>query len=1136
MTYELLELDDEKDIQAVIQAFLEREKFGPIVEENFLGREPKLQQHQFVLIDILKERIDVLNARLMDGAYQEDRQQILSLILEDFLSRFDTCRSNVDIHDLVFGRNKRSITLTRHNGTLDTMVEYRVVDTDYETDCRNNLVTVIKEKVIRVTPGSDEIQKPDFAIYMNGIPFIAVEVKNPTRTAGIHAALKDYRRKTTYHKFLACLCTDGNNAGLSANPNATSVDNWKAYGQHRRHDRDSNGLFDLVEELVFNVRNMTFYFQYGLFTVGNDKTGAVALGNLRVHQYFVTKAAIQRVESSVKGEVFREVVKQPPRSGKTIAIRSIISVIADRFSGHFDKILIQVPDLTITEQFYKGFSGHRFSNGYRVRKIDGRWKSESASFNGRISYEEAVTESGRGIYVMNMQKISEEMREFVDDTSRVLIFIDEVHTHQRGINADVRERNFPNASYFTFTATPRKRREGRMAADLTLMDYSSSDRYLDELMNEDAKELNLVVPVVYEKAPYKVDFEEDNARKLSALIESEVRKKIEEDPDFADIMEAIEERSESYMERLLAAREEGGNDTAEIACKVEQYRHNLINEKADRFIGRLKEEFKRRQKIDQIPNVVQHVVKDLRAKVEDNYSETDIETGRKAQRFFPKAFLVVDNQSLADEVARYITLESGGTNSIGGFKFGLDYSESMDFDGGRGSLMQAFNKIRYGDSIKDDFDAQADDSTSILIVVGKYLMGYDNKQLVAVYCYTSIQEPARIFQLYTRSATKFEGKELGFFVDLSFGNENFDAYNEAMRWYEGGSEGSVLYLTEDQIEQRKQSLWRLFDRLAGILRMERRELIRPGKERSLFIAHLDAEQQGHALRICREIGQGVKNLLSPKYYREFLDYILTINKALYGLVNHLQASSKMVIFSNKDISALLDEFLGILNLSVSDIMNIELIDGKIIKTRSGNGRTQSVVSRQLAEVRHILRNSRGFMGGDIFERLRRMANDIDEANDWDEETERRSTELLDESRRMINGITKMIQTEYDGRAEWYVTHSVFRNYLEAKGVSLSGDDHGFIRFAEKYSTVLLGYVTRNTRGGNLDVSDSIIRDAYKKLGELISDFNRGEDQQAFYKTVYRVLAVEKVRHETERLIGKLFKQVYEKTYGLQQYS
>jgi hypothetical protein len=318
--------------------------------------------------------------------------------------------------------------------------------------------------------------------------------------------------------------------------------------------------------------------------------------------------------------------------------------------------------------------------------------------------------------------------------------------------------------------------------------------------------------------------------------------------------------------------------------------------------------------------------------------------------------------------------------------------------------------------------------------------------------------------------------------------------------------------------------------------MERRELIRPGKERSLFISHLDTDRQGHALRICKEIGQGIKNLLSPKYYREFLDYILTINKALYGLVHHLQASSKMVVFSNKDIGVLLDEFLGILNLGISDIMNIELIDGRIIKTRSGKGGTQSVVSRQLAEVRHILRSGRGFMGGDIFERLRRMANDIDEANDWDEETERRSTELLDESRRMMDGITKTIGTEYAGRAEWYITHNVFRNFLEAKGVCLSGDDHGFIRFAEKYSTVLVGYVTRNTRYGNLDVSDSIIRDAYKKLAELISDFNQSGDHGAFYKTVYRLLAVEKVRHETERLIGKLFKQVYEKRYVLQQHS
>lgn len=1151
MSYNLNEIEDEAGIQRMLNSYLENEKFGPILEELVLNRYPELQKHHLILVDDFINQVSVLNDNLWSsGLFEENKDEIVESIWQHFSKCHDDAINNADIYDLIFASDKRTITLTAKSNGKPRIVYYRVVDTDYQRCCRNNSIKIIKEKVIRLHRSSDVVQRPDFAIYLNGIPLIVVEVKNPLASGGLTDALEDYRNKRTYHKFLSCICTDGTNAGLVSNLNATTVDRWKSYGRHlrQRPDGEESGFFDFADEILFNIRNLVFFFQFGLFKVPSG------LGNLRVQQYFVMKNAISILDNSENDEDFREVVKQPPRSGKTIAIRSLINAITNLYPSRFDKIFIQVPDLTIYQQFINSFNGFPFSNGFKVTAVNRRWKTNKDEDDGVVvngsdvlSYEEAVTGKVKAIYVMNMQKISDDMSSLRDNDSRALFFIDEVHTHQLGINARVRENNFPNASYVTFTATTRKQQQKSRIVDLTLTEYSTSgDGYLDELFNADARNLNMVVPVVYEKERYNVVFSEENARRFADHVETELKNMIERDPKFEGILSEIESAVEAYAQELL--KEEDGiiqqavfdfdvssdhidwRNSPDIAEKAEERRFELIDERTNGFIRRIKTEFHKRQKLQSIPDVIKHITRDFRAKINENYCYTDEKTGERRHRFKPKAFLVVDDQNMANAIGDYIYDITNGKAILDGMKFGIDYSERMKFNEDNESFLDRFNDIKYGNSIKDDFDSQEVDSTDILIIVGKYMMGYDNKQLCSVYCFTQFKEESRIFQLYTRPGTKVEHKKVGFFVDLSFTDDNYDAYKKALEYYESGKENSVLYLTPNEIERQQRLLGSLIEELCKLLGTTKDGLLSKGNERNLFIKNVTKEQQDAALKVCTKINSTVKNLLSPRYYQKYIGYLLAINKGIFSLISYLKASTKTTVFTNKDIAILLNDFLDNLHLKVDDLMSIELVNGKLVKQSYVQPTLQTKITKQIHHVRDLLTSFSPFGTSDLFQGLKRIADDIESANQWDDETDEQALRLVTDTQNAMDTLKRRIDAEFFGRIDWFIVHSLIRNFCHASSIIIDDRQIDTVKwFTFEVAEMITAHITSNWRGGPLTIDQNDLIALRKKLPIICSKVKKIEGcDHDIIKALYTKTAVDNVSEAAEDLIRNLLEQVHRK--------
>ncbi len=125
--YDLLTYKDETDIQNTLRTFLEKDKFGPIAEELFLDKNSPLQKHQYVLIDTFLKYVEILNVNLWSSElYKESKEQIIDIIKNHFLSKFDLAKTNQEIYHLIFGRDTRTITLTKLDGKKDDLVGYIV--------------------------------------------------------------------------------------------------------------------------------------------------------------------------------------------------------------------------------------------------------------------------------------------------------------------------------------------------------------------------------------------------------------------------------------------------------------------------------------------------------------------------------------------------------------------------------------------------------------------------------------------------------------------------------------------------------------------------------------------------------------------------------------------------------------------------------------------------------------------------------------------------------------------------------------------------------------------------------------------------------------------------------------------------
>lgn len=1027
-------LKKEKQIQKEIQNRLSSQgyKYNIIDEEN---TDLKLnEEHKFLLLNPYSENGNIIfkglkyylekhnKGLIEDFSDNYSKDQIIELITNDFISRWDKAKSNSEYYDLIFNSGFLKIELKNKNNTK-VIKSYNVISFNKPAD---NEYTIIKEKRLE---GKNGVERPDFAMYINGIPLIVWEVK--TKQTTINSAFEEYTKKDTYKKFILCLGTDGEDIFLTGSKKMYFE--WKKYGKHiasnyvfdienflfqkehtvneiidiqnllnnniplqRQNDfiniikkyddsvkfndisnklvnivtknplqknilineikqfliNQTSGLEDIISELFDSPSNLMFYFKYGVMIdkvdLNNKEDSEVFIINHRVQQYYTVKALNRKlnylIQQNKKEALISELVKHVQRSGKSITIRSCVNLIEDKFQELFKKVYVCVPDLTILDVMRKTFA----NNKIKVKRITKR-----EDFIKSIGEKNTVFT----VYLYNIQKTKDPdsaelsgddfdniQKQYKDND--VLFIIDEVHYSQSKTQADIRNYCFPNASFLTFTATPKMKDKNDSIVNETAIRYGEANskgqiNYLDELNATDAIKMKIILPVAYEKINFSQKTNLEDAKefdvKTKELLkqylnkgEMLIKKQAEKDEE----EEAIRSKLEPYLK----------NNDIEDSVIEEQIRKNneLIDKK---YIERGLREIEKVQNTSALNKLrkekIDFVVEDMNKKRKDFYSDKN-----NKPFFITKAFFVVKDQK---EAQRYInvikSLSKNNDNTYQNYRFGVDFSETQQ-SVSEISLLPELNGFSDDIKIIKKFEEQNinKDPVDILFIVDKYLMGYDNKELVSVYCDKTINEPSKLYQLITRSATTREGKPQGFFVDLTFGSDNYTTYTEkCLRYYNNNSETNIFTLNQEEIIIQKERLQNKLNDIKELLGYDKNDLLLDeldiyNKLLSLGENKTEAEiivRKNKYFDYFKEINEIMKTLIKPQYYMENFEEILVllkVNKNYYD--QDCPKPEEMIIFDKNEIKNIIVQSLKFFNFNdLEDINSFQINNSKIKDTK-----------------------------------------------------------------------------------------------------------------------------------------------------------------------------------------------------------
>ncbi len=493
-----------------------------------------------ILDRVFDESFRRLNWRVLEAEGLGDRVDAVLTKVRDLLRKSEP-------HEVLkFLRRGEDV---REGGKL-----VRVFLIDYE-NVENNEFLACPEVSF---PGEGGRVRPDVVLYVNGIPLVVVEVKDPLRL-GERAIEEGYNQLRRYErqypelfKYVQVGVVYTDEVGSVYMPMSSVLgggDRW--YGRWR----DEAGKYDIFD-LLDRARFLEV-LRWFVFYKGQRKDQKVVP---RYNQYWATYKAVKRAREYLLGDDYRNrgLIWHWQGSGKTYIMFYIAYQFFYRFLERDPLVFFVVDRRELQRQLYDEFIKDLYAPYFQeyvkpVESID-----ELKSILRDIAEREANGQAtGRGVYIVLVQKFRPD--EFKDvkpiKKKEVLILLDEAHRSVYGVLGTTLDRLFPNAVKFAFTGTPVMRYERNTFEHFS---YPQEELYLDKYFIADSIKDGYTVPlryqVVQEIGDLRINVSE---REIQELLERWVQ-----------IVEEVSGKNVGEVSSLDDADEEG-------IVTVEEIRHRL---------------------------------------------------------------------------------------------------------------------------------------------------------------------------------------------------------------------------------------------------------------------------------------------------------------------------------------------------------------------------------------------------------------------------------------------------------------------------------------------------------------------------------------------------------------------------------
>ncbi|MEM3637079.1 MAG: HsdR family type I site-specific deoxyribonuclease [Conexivisphaerales archaeon] len=440
---------------------------------------------------------------------------------------------------------------------------------DYDDLAKNEFI--ISNQVTHAT--SDKQIRNDILLYVNGIPLVNIECKNPANFAeswyNAFTQIKEYERTIPeLYKYVQI--------GLAAREKARyfAITPWLSENEVKTHlwrDDDKDEIDSAIEMLSpFNLLNIIG--NYLFFRIEYGKASKVIA---RYMQYRAAEKICKRVieHTSGRGEKNKGLVWHWQGSGKTLTMIFAANKLYRDKELQNPTIFFIIDRDELEEQLVNEFNSLDITRPDRVYSIE----------ELRRIFEHDEAKGKRGIIItliqkfrpdelyslqQEIEKLSNE-RETILTRKNVIAFVDEGHRTQYGTLASQMRGILKNATFFAFTGTPIAKKGRDTYAQFS---YPPDEVYLDKYFIVDSINDGFTLKIVYQPR-----LEKDvhlNRQQLDAFLDVEFDELPEELK--GDVEESLKQKMNTI--KLVLENPE----------RIKKVAHDAVNHFKENVDGRFK--------------------------------------------------------------------------------------------------------------------------------------------------------------------------------------------------------------------------------------------------------------------------------------------------------------------------------------------------------------------------------------------------------------------------------------------------------------------------------------------------------------------------------------------------------------------
>jgi len=358
----------------------------------------------------------------------------------------------------------------------------------------------------------------DLVFYINGLPILVVETKNPEKEEGINEAIEQIKRYhqespefVVYPLFFAVSNFHDFIYGPTWNVETRYLYNW----------REGKTFEEITKSFFAFERILSFLEDYLIFW---EEAGEVKKIVLATHQIRAVEKITKRV---LEGEKRQGLIWHTQGSGKTLSMIVAAYKLRKILELENPTILIIVDRIELEEQMDRNLKNYGFP---AVEVAESKEK-----------LKELLASDYRGLILTLIHKF-DRIEERLNLRKNIIVFVDEAHRSQEGELAVYMRACLPNAFYFGFTGTPIDKSNIGKGTFLTFGKDDAPKGYLDKYSISDSLNDGTTVPIHYTLAPNKFFVPKD-------ILEEEFYKLIED-----EAITNVEELDKKVLERAVKLR------------------------------------------------------------------------------------------------------------------------------------------------------------------------------------------------------------------------------------------------------------------------------------------------------------------------------------------------------------------------------------------------------------------------------------------------------------------------------------------------------------------------------------------------------------------------------------------------------